>query len=78
MTTLAAGSWLGPYEIRARVGAGGMGEVYRAHEAKRDRDVAVGTGAYMSPEQVTGAAVDWRAFAPSLSQGGTRTCRCPA
>jgi hypothetical protein len=60
MTTLAAGSWLGPYEIRAHVGADGMGEVYRAHEAKRDRDVAVGTSAYMSPEQVTGAAVDWR------------------
>ncbi|HXW07440.1 MAG TPA: protein kinase [Vicinamibacterales bacterium] len=39
--TLAAGSRLGPYEIRAPIGAGGMGEVYRAHDAKLDRDVAI-------------------------------------
>jgi eukaryotic-like serine/threonine-protein kinase len=41
MTTLAAGARLGPYEIRARIGAGGMGEVYSAHDAKLDRDVAI-------------------------------------
>ncbi len=38
---LAAGSKLGPYEILAPIGAGGMGEVYRAHDARLNRDVAI-------------------------------------
>ncbi|MCA1580879.1 MAG: serine/threonine-protein kinase [Acidobacteria bacterium] len=39
--TLAAGSRLGPYEILAAVGAGGMGEVYRVRDSRLDRIVAV-------------------------------------
>jgi TolB-like protein/tetratricopeptide (TPR) repeat protein len=39
--TLAAGTRLGGYEIRAPLGAGGMGEIYRAHDAKLNRDVAI-------------------------------------
>src|SRR6516162_8412325 len=38
---LAAGTKLGPYEIQSPLGAGGMGEVYRAHDSRLDRDVAV-------------------------------------
>ncbi len=38
---LAPGVRLGPYEILAAIGKGGMGEVYRARDTKLDRDVAV-------------------------------------
>ena len=39
--TLSAGSRLGPYEIVAPLGAGGMGEVYRARDPRLGRDVAI-------------------------------------
>ena len=38
---LSAGTRLGPYEIVARIGAGGMGEVYRARDTRLDRIVAI-------------------------------------
>src|SRR5262245_28143401 len=38
---LPAGTKLGPYEILAAIGAGGMGEVYRARDTKLKREVAV-------------------------------------
>ena len=39
--TLAAGSRLGPYEILGQIGAGGMGEVYRAKDPRLGREVAI-------------------------------------
>ncbi len=38
---LSSGDKLGPYEILAPIGAGGMGEVYRARDTKLNRDVAI-------------------------------------
>src|ERR1700675_2965974 len=38
---IPSGRRLGPYEILAAIGAGGMGEVYRAHDTKLGRDVAI-------------------------------------
>src|ERR1700730_5264990 len=38
---LAAGTKLGTYEVRSAIGAGGMGEVYQAHDTKLGRDVAI-------------------------------------
>ena len=38
---IASGTRLGPYEVTAPIGAGGMGEVYRAHDTTLNRDVAL-------------------------------------
>ena len=38
---LSMGDKLGPYEILALIGKGGMGEVYRAHDSRTSRDVAI-------------------------------------
>ena len=39
--TIAAGTRLGSYEVATQIGAGGMGEVYQAHDTKLGRDVAI-------------------------------------
>ena len=39
--SLVAGTRLGPYEIQSAIGAGGMGEVYKARDTRLDRTVAI-------------------------------------
>ena len=38
---ITSGTRLGPYQVLALIGGGGMGQVYRAHDTKLDRDVAL-------------------------------------
>jgi eukaryotic-like serine/threonine-protein kinase len=53
--TLAPGTRFGPYEISAQIGAGGIGEVYRARDTKLERQVAIkvfecpGSGSLVQP-----------------------------
>src|SRR5712671_6547711 len=48
---LSTGDKLGPYEILALIGAGGMGEVYRAHDPRLNRDVAIKVSAAQFSER---------------------------
>ena len=56
--TLAAGSRLGPYEVLAPLGAGGMGEVYRARDSRLSREVAI----KVLPEELSGDPARLRRF----------------
>ena len=64
--SLAAGTKLGPYEIEAPVGAGGMGEVYRARDTRLDRVVAIKVlPAKLSADPVSRQRLDREARAAS-------------
>jgi serine/threonine protein kinase len=70
---VASGTRIGPYEVVALLGAGGMGEVYRAHDTKLGREVAI-----ILPHGATGTVESSARFereARWLASVNTRTSR---
>lgn len=65
--SIGPGSFLGAYEITARIGAGGMGEVWRARDARIGRDVAV----KVLPESLAGSEDRVRRFEQEARAAGT-------
>ena len=65
--SLSAGTRLGPYEIIAAIGAGGMGEVYQARDTNLGRDVAI----KMLPEAFA-TDPDGRGRIPVITDSGYR------
>ena len=65
--TLTVGSRIDPYEITGRIGVGGMGEVFRAHDTRLGRDVAI----KVLPEEVSANADRLRRFEQEARAAGT-------
>jgi serine/threonine protein kinase len=65
--TLSSGTRLGPYEIVAAIGAGGMGEVYRARDPRLGRDVAI----KVIPTGLSGSADRMRRFEQEARAAGS-------
>ncbi len=55
--SLSAGTKIGPYQVTAKIGQGGMGEVWQARDTKLDRDVAL----KVLPEAFTSDPTGWPA-----------------
>jgi len=75
---LSAGTRLGPYENVAPLGAGGMGEVYRAHDPRLKRDVALKllpAELASEPERLERFQQEAQSLGALKHPGGARSCR---
>ena len=68
---LEPGTTLGPYEVLSAIGAGGMGEVYKARDTKLDRDVAL----KIFPDAFAETRIGWPAFAGKRRSSPVSTVR---
>ena len=64
---------LGPYEIQSRLGAGGMGEVYRARDSRLDRSTAAVAGPTIAAT-VTAPLTVYGTILGTLQYMATRRC----
>ncbi len=71
---LEAGTRLGPYEILSPLGAGGMGEVYRARHLKLERDVAI----KVLPDELASDEERLRRFEREARTASSLSRRCQA
>jgi hypothetical protein len=65
--SLAVGTRLGPYEVLAKIGDGGMGEVYRARDTRLNRDVAVKIKSTSAQLSLFNVLLNWNPAAPPVS-----------
>ena len=65
--SVAPGSRIGPYEVVGSLGAGGMGEVYRARDARLNRDVAVKIKSTSAQLSLFNVLLNWNPAAPPVS-----------
>jgi len=65
--SLAVGTRLGPYEVLAKIGEGGMGEVYRARDTRLNRDVAVKIKSTSAQLSLSNVLLNWNPAAPPVS-----------
>jgi hypothetical protein len=65
--SLAVGTRLGPYEVLAKIGDGGMVEVYRARDTRLNRDVAVKIKSTSAQLSLFNVLLNWNPAAPPVS-----------
>ena len=73
---LEVGTTLGVYEVLSAIGAGGMGEVYKARDTKLDRDVALKIlpDAFVNDPERLARHLSWRKNRNTVRTGHTTVC----